>query len=121
MSETAALYRNAAMMSEEPTMQTLVTGLRGLRTYLARAARALELDNNAAKIAAVTRATELLTFMQGITQPEGEGSLGATLSGLYTGFHLGMTRAHAANDVAEFRAIATQIAQLEDELKKLAD
>lgn len=121
MSDAALLYRNTAMISEEPTLHTVLAGLRGLRTYLARAARAVELGNGTAKIAAVTVASELLTFLQAITQPDGPASLGATLSGLYTSFNLRLTQAHAEDDAAEFRAIQEQIGLLETELMALAD
>lgn len=121
MSDAALLYRNTAMISEEPTLHTVLAGLRGLRTYLARAARAVELGNGTAKIAAVTGASELLTFLQAITQPDGPASLGATLSGLYTSFNLRLTQAHAEDDAAEFRAIQEQIGLLETELMALAD
>lgn len=121
MSDAATLYRNTAILSEEPTLATLLTGLRGVRTYLARAARAVELGNGTAKVAAVTRASELLTFLQAITQPDGPASLGAALSGLYTTFNVRLTQAHAEDDVAAFRAIHAQIGLLETELMTLAD
>ncbi|TMV88038.1 hypothetical protein FGG78_17825 [Thioclava sp. BHET1] len=120
MSEVAALYRSASLMSQEPTMQTLVLGIRGLRTFMARAVRAIEAQNSAAKIDAVARASDLLTFLQGITGADDTDMLGGRLSGLYTAFHVKLTAAHAQNDTEGFRWLAAQLGQLETELQKLA-
>lgn len=120
MSEVAALYRSASLMSEDPTMKTLVIGIRGLRTFMGRAVRAIEARNASAKIDAVTRASELLTFLQGITRAENSDSLGARLSGLYTTLHVKLTYAHAQDDTEGFRWIAAQLGILETELQKLA-
>lgn len=121
MPETAAFYRDTAMLSEEPTLQTLLIGLRGVKTYLARAGRAIELDQTEAKINAVTGASKLLSFMQAITVSGDGNALGSALSRVYTGFNVGLTQAHAENDVDALRSIMAQIGILETEIKSLAE
>ncbi|GHD98094.1 hypothetical protein U879_11825 [Defluviimonas sp. 20V17] len=121
MSDTAAFYRDTAVLSEEPTLETLLIGLRGVRTYLTRTRRAIELEQTEAKIAAVTGASGLLSFLQAITVPDGPSSLGGVLAGLYTSYNVRLTQAHAENDTEALRAIVEQIGMLETEIRNLAE
>lgn len=121
MSDTAAFYRDTAVLSEEPTLETLLIGLRGVKTYLTRTRRAIELEQTEAKIAAVTGASKLLSFLQAITIPEGPNSLGSVLAGLYTNYNLRLSRAHADNDTEALRAIVEQIDLLAAEIRNLAE
>lgn len=120
MSDAAVLYKSTSMMSEEPSIDWLLRGLRGLRVFLAQAVAGIETGNIDAKITAVTRVSELLSFMQGITQSQGEQSLGASLANLYTSFHVQLTKAHAENDAKGLREISDQIGQLERELSNIS-
>lgn len=101
-------------------MYWIVRGLRGLRTFMAQAVKRIEAGDIAAKGDAVLRASELLSFMQGLLNHQGEAFLDEQLTRLYTSFQVSLTKAHAENSVDEFRRLSDEIGKLESEMDKLA-
>jgi flagellin-specific chaperone FliS len=113
MSSIANTYRSAAMLSEEPSGQWVIKGIRGVKTYIYMSIRAINDQNIEAKNQYVDKASKLLVLLQGITKPEGENSLGGKLSTIYTNFQLALTKAHAGNNIIEFRNLAAELEALE--------
>lgn len=109
------------MLSEEPSLNTILRGVRGVRIYVERAARAQAHERLAEKGEAVSGAASLLLFLQGISVVDGQSSLGQRLVDLYTSFQVSLTRAHASNSVAAFKALSDELKELNIQLGKLTE
>lgn len=116
MCQAAGAYKRTSMLTEDPSLSWIIRGLRGVRTFIAMANRAVTNDDIQSRANAVSRASTLIAFLQGLTPDNEEATLGLRLSQVYTSFQLRLTEAHAASREDLFVALNKDIAQLEADL-----
>ncbi len=116
MYQAAEAYKRTSMLTEEPSLSWIIRGLRGVRTYVAAASRAATNGDVQTRAEAVSRASGLLAFLQGLTPDNDASPLGQRLGQVYTGFQLRLTEAHAASREDLFVALNRDIARLETDL-----
>jgi flagellar biosynthetic protein FliS len=119
MSQIASLYKNASMLSEDPSGDWIVRGIRGVKTYILMAIRSINDEDINSKNNYVQKASDLLFFLQGIVVDDGENSLGQRISALYTNFQVNLTKAHAENSVSQLRHLVQELMTLETDMKKI--
>lgn len=113
----AAAYRQAVMTSEDPDLDWIVRGWRGLRSYLARAIRAIEQGDLAAQTSACRGASDLLVLLQRITPAADDTSLGHRLRTIYDALHLQIAKANAEQDKRALQQIVQAVARLESDVQ----
>lgn len=109
----AYAYKSASRLGETPDIGWLVSGIRGLQTYGRKAIRALRENDLSARLDATARASDVLVFLQQITNGHSGNQLGQRLIAVYTNLHTLLVNANSQMSEALYQNFLTQCSELE--------
>lgn len=109
----AQAYKSTSRLGEPPDIGWLLSGIRGLQTYARKAIRAILDGDISTRLDSATRASDLLVFLQQITNGHSDATLGQRLIAVYTNLHTLLVNANAGVDESLFREFLAECAELE--------
>ena len=115
----AGAYKITSMMSEMPDMTWIVRGLRGIQTFLRRAALAIEEGDGPKKLQMIEKANQLIMQLDALAR-SAEGPLSEKLSAAYAGLHVRIVNANASNDAPAIASILSETQELEGQLRAIS-
>ncbi len=115
----AGAYKITSMMSEMPDMTWIVRGLRGIQTFLRRAALAIEEGDRTKKLQMIEKANQLIMQLDALAR-SAEGPLSEKLSAAYAALHVRIVNANASNDAPAIASILSETQELEGQLRTIS-
>lgn len=119
--DATELYKRSRRMDQEPDLDWLLDGIRGLANYGRRARKALWENETVKRTDAVSRATVLLGFMTQLLSPKQKDVLSSALRTSYAALHRELVRANASQSETGFNNFIEACTRLAEDIEKIRD